>query len=135
MHLILTGCEYVGTTTLGWAISQWAAGAMGGHHWFHDHWKIPHINHPAQDNLALAQGKALLGGKTVVGGLDNVTGLIEAASQELAWEARGIRLAMGSEGWMLGTGCTFKPETPEAKALREEFTLEDLRKIRDNLRR
>ena len=27
------------------------------------------------------------------------------------------------------------PETPEAKALREEFTLEDLRKIRDNLRR
>ena len=52
MHLILTGCEYVGTTTLGWGISQWAAGAMGGHHWFHDHWKIPHINHPAQDNLA-----------------------------------------------------------------------------------
>ncbi len=27
------------------------------------------------------------------------------------------------------------PETPEAKALRKEFTLEDLRKIRDNLRR
>ena len=53
MHLILTGCEYVGTTTLGWAISQWAAGAMGGHHWFHDHWKIPHVNHPAGDNLAM----------------------------------------------------------------------------------
>ena len=26
------------------------------------------------------------------------------------------------------------PESPEAKALRKEFTLEDLRKIRDNLR-
>jgi hypothetical protein len=52
MHLILTGCEYAGTTTLGWAISQWAAGTMGGHHWFHDHWKIPHINHPAGDDLA-----------------------------------------------------------------------------------
>ena len=28
-----------------------------------------------------------------------------------------------------------KPESPEAKALRKEFTLEDLRKIRDSLRR
>ena len=72
-------------------------------------------------NLSLAEGKALLGRKAVVGGLDNGTGLIEAASQELAWEARGIRLAMGNEGWMLGTGCTFKPETPEAnvRAIRE----------------
>lgn len=53
MHLILTGCEYVGTTTLGWAISKWAKKAMGGHHWFHDHWKIPHVNHPAGADLAL----------------------------------------------------------------------------------
>ena len=52
MHVILTGCEYVGTTTLGWSISQWAASVMGGHHWFHDHWKIPHVNHPAADDLA-----------------------------------------------------------------------------------
>ena len=52
MHVILTGCEYVGTTTLGWAISKWAAGVMGGHHWFHDHWKFPHVNHPAADDLA-----------------------------------------------------------------------------------
>ena len=45
MHVILTGCEYVGTTTLGWAISRWAKGVMGGHHWFHDHWKIPEVSH------------------------------------------------------------------------------------------
>jgi uroporphyrinogen decarboxylase len=72
-------------------------------------------------NLSLAPGKALLGGKTVVGGLDNGTELIEAAPEELAWEARGIRSAMGDEGWMLGTGCTFKPETPEAnvRAIRD----------------
>ena len=25
---------------------------MGGHHWFHDHWKIPHVNHPARDDLS-----------------------------------------------------------------------------------
>ena len=25
---------------------------MGGHHWFHDHWKFPHVNHPAADDLA-----------------------------------------------------------------------------------
>ena len=53
MHVILTGCEYVGTTTLGWAISRWAKGVMGGHHWFHDHWKIPHVNHPAAADLAM----------------------------------------------------------------------------------
>ncbi len=55
MHVILTGCEYVGTTTLGWAISRWAKGAMGGHHWFHDHWKIPHVNHPAAASLATTE--------------------------------------------------------------------------------
>ena len=72
-------------------------------------------------NPSLAEGKALLGGKAVVGGLDSGTGLIEAAPQELAWETRGVRLAMGDQGWMLGTGCTFKPETPEAnvRAIRE----------------
>lgn len=53
MHLILTGCEYVGTTTLGWAISKWAGDTMGGHHWFHDHWKIPHVAHPAENNLTM----------------------------------------------------------------------------------
>ena len=46
MHLILTGCEYSGTTTMAYAISKWAEGVMGGKFSFHDHWKIPHLNHP-----------------------------------------------------------------------------------------
>jgi uroporphyrinogen-III decarboxylase len=25
-----------------------------------------------------------------------------------------MRLAMGKKGWMVGPGCTFPPETPEA---------------------
>lgn len=47
MHLILIGSEYSGTTTIGHAISEWAGSVMGGNHGFHDHWKIPHLNHPA----------------------------------------------------------------------------------------
>ena len=43
MRLILVGCEYSGTTTLGHAINKWAAGVMGGSFAFHDHEKIPHI--------------------------------------------------------------------------------------------
>ena len=68
----------------------------------------------SETNLSLAEGKALLGRRAVIGGLDNGTGLVEAAPQELAWQVRGMRLAMGTKGWMLGTGCTFRPEAPEA---------------------
>jgi hypothetical protein len=46
MHLILIGSEYSGTTTIALAISNWAESVMGGHHGFHDHWKIPHLSHP-----------------------------------------------------------------------------------------
>ena len=46
MHLIMVGCEYAGTTTLGTAISKWAEANFGGNFGFHDHWKIPHISHP-----------------------------------------------------------------------------------------
>ena len=45
MRLILVGCEYVGTTTLAGAISDWAVRAMGGSFGFHDHWKVPHVSH------------------------------------------------------------------------------------------
>ena len=47
MHLILIGSEYSGTTTIVHAISNWAVSVMGGYHGFHDHWKIPHLSHPA----------------------------------------------------------------------------------------
>ena len=45
MHLLLTGCEYSGTTTLAAGITEWAKRAMGQNYHFHDHWKIPHIRH------------------------------------------------------------------------------------------
>jgi hypothetical protein len=47
MHLVLIGCEYSGTSTLALAISNWTKEAFGvGGFGFHDHWKIPHLNHP-----------------------------------------------------------------------------------------
>ena len=47
MHLVLIGCEYSGTSTLALAISNWTKEAFGvGRFGFHDHWKIPHLNHP-----------------------------------------------------------------------------------------
>lgn len=49
MRVIIIGCEYSGTTTLGYSISRWAEKAMGqGFELVHDHWKLPHvINHPS----------------------------------------------------------------------------------------
>ena len=48
MHLIITGCEYSGTTTLSLAIGVWGTEIFGGNTFgpnsFHDHWKLPHIN-------------------------------------------------------------------------------------------
>ena len=45
MHLVLIGCEYSGTTRLSWAITEWTTSVMGSPCGFHDHWKIPHLNH------------------------------------------------------------------------------------------
>ncbi len=41
MRLIITGCEFVGKTTLGEGISQWIAETMGSSRSFHDHFTIP----------------------------------------------------------------------------------------------
>ena len=48
MRLILTGCEYSGTTTLAHAINDWAEKVMGARFpLIHDHYKIPHVSgHP-----------------------------------------------------------------------------------------
>lgn len=50
MRLAMSGCEYVGTTTLGYAISGWAEDALGASIGFHDHFKIPHVSHPPGDS-------------------------------------------------------------------------------------
>ena len=65
-------------------------------------------------NLSLAEGKVLLGQRAVIGGLHNGSSLVQATPRELTSKVRGIREAMGKKGWVLGTGCTFPPETPEA---------------------
>ena len=46
MHLVMCGCEYAGTTTLGYAITRWAQDVFGTHFGWHDHFKIPHLSHP-----------------------------------------------------------------------------------------
>ena len=49
MRVIIIGCEYAGTTTLAYGVSDWAKRTIGdGFELVHDHWKIPHtINHPS----------------------------------------------------------------------------------------
>jgi uroporphyrinogen decarboxylase len=72
-------------------------------------------------NPSLAEGSSMVGGKIVIGGLGHGKDLVEAAPQQLTGEVMGMRVSMGKQGWMLGTGCTFKPETPEINlhAIRE----------------
>lgn len=48
MYLVLAGCEYSGTTTLNYALTDWAKGVLSGGFGFHDHWKIPHLSHPTE---------------------------------------------------------------------------------------
>ncbi len=72
-------------------------------------------------NLSLAEGKAMAGGRAVIGGIAHDKNLIQASPAQLAAEIKGMRVAMGDKGWILGPGCTFPPETPEA----------NLRAIRD----
>ena len=50
MRLAISGCEYAGTTTLGYAISGWAKNTFGAGIVFHDHFKIPHVSHPPGDS-------------------------------------------------------------------------------------
>ena len=47
--------------------------------------------------------------------------MVEAIPQRLAGDVFGLKVSMGKNGWMLDTGCTFMPETPEINlfAIRE----------------
>jgi len=79
-------------------------------------WDVRGIGNPG-----LAEGKAILGGRCVVGGIPQKDGMVSATPQQMRGEVVGLRSAMGKKGWMLGSGCTYAPETPEAnvKAVRE----------------
>ncbi len=59
----------------------------------------------------------MVNGRTVIGGIAQDRSLVESDPMKLAAEIRGMRIAMGKKGWMLGPGCTFPPETPEANLL------------------
>ena len=64
-------------------------------------------------NLPLSGGRGLLPGKVVIGGIPHEKKLVESKPEQLAGEVTRLRASMGKKGWMLGTGCTFPPETPE----------------------
>ncbi|MBI2829813.1 MAG: hypothetical protein HYX81_01495 [Chloroflexi bacterium] len=65
-------------------------------------------------NPSLAEGKAMVCNKVVIGGVAHDKSLVEATPMQLAAEVIGMRIAMGNRGWIVGPGCTFPPETPEA---------------------
>lgn len=75
----------------------------------------------AEGNPSLAEGKAMVAERPVVGGLRHTASLVEAPPSKLEWETGGMLTAMGRRGWMLGTGCTYPPKTPEenVRAIRE----------------
>jgi uroporphyrinogen decarboxylase len=68
-------------------------------------------------NPSLAEGSRMVRDKVVIGGLGRGKDLVEATPQQLTGEVLGLRASMGKNGWMLGAGCTFRPETPEANLL------------------
>lgn len=72
-------------------------------------------------NPSLAEGRKMVGGKTVIGGIPHGKDLAGGRPHELASDVLGLRATMAKKGWMLGAGCTFMPETPEANlaAIRE----------------
>ena len=65
-------------------------------------------------NSSLVEGKMMVKGRAVIGGIAQDRSLVESNPAQLTAEVNGMRIAMGKKGWMLGPGCTFPPETPEA---------------------
>lgn len=66
-----------------------------------------------EGNLSLAEGRTTLAPKAVIGGLPHKDGLVDASPVDLARAVRDIAESMGRPGWMLGTGCTYPPNTPK----------------------
>jgi uroporphyrinogen decarboxylase len=68
----------------------------------------------AAGNMGLAEGKVALGGKCVVGGIAQKEGLLAATPDQMRGEVIGLRTAMGTRGWMVGSSCTYSPEIDDA---------------------
>lgn len=79
-------------------------------------------------NLSLAEGKALVGGRAVIGGIAQDIRLVNTKAHLLTAEITGMRTALGDKGWILGPGCTFRPETPDSnlRAIRRAAGYSDI---------
>lgn len=75
----------------------------------------------ASGNPSLTEGKSIVNGRLVIGGIAQDKSLVESEPTILSAEIRGMQIAMGKKGWILGPGCTFPPDTPEInlRAIRE----------------
>ena len=82
------------------------------------------FNWDTQDetNVWLREG-AKVTGKAVIGGVSHGTLLLEGSPEQVADEALWTLEAMEGTRWLLGPGCTFSPEVPEAnlRALGKAF--------------
>jgi uroporphyrinogen decarboxylase len=67
-------------------------------------------------NPSLAEGKRIIDRQSVpvIGGIAHDASLVDSTPEQLAAEVKGMRVALGSKGWMVGPGCTFPPQTPES---------------------
>lgn len=67
-------------------------------------------------NPSLVEGQRIIGRLSVpvIGGIAHDRTLVTSTPERLAAEVKGMRVALGKKGWMVGPGCTFPPETPEA---------------------
>ncbi len=68
----------------------------------------------AEGNPSLEEGGKLVGGRTVIGGVPHDRFIVESSPAQVTSEIIELRATIGQRGWMLGPGCTFPPETPEA---------------------
>ncbi len=63
------------------------------------------------DNLTLNEGKALLGGIPILGGLNERGPLVYGPREALKQEVEAALSEMGTQGFMLGAGCTVPGDT------------------------
>ena len=98
---------------------------MGIHHKVHNFLHLL-LDYPVQSfnwdtreegNPSLIEGNRMVKGKVVIGGLGRGKDLVESTPQQLTGEVLGLRASMGKSGWMLGAGCTIRPEVPETNLL------------------
>ena len=73
------------------------------------------FNWDSQDstNLSLKEGK-MITGKAVIGGISHNNTVLSKDPKDILNEVREIKKEMGTNGWMIGPGCTFPPESPDA---------------------